>query len=257
MYDYRELKKLGLSDKEAKIYLTSLQRGPETAPTLAKQAEIVRPTTYVVIDGLVKKGLMSSVTKGNKIYYTAESPEHLLSLLRIQKQELEEKEREFKRFLPELNSLANLSGEKPKVRVFEGKEGLKSIRELVFKTKVSEIYGFVPVDDLFALFSEKEHTEEISKRRAERKIKSQVFYTSNKKESLSDSDKDFLRDSKYVNNKVFPIKAGVDIYGDKVGIYTFKNEIFGILIENKDIAETMKSIFKMLWKNTKHKKVIE
>jgi len=252
MYDYRELKKLGLSDKESKIYLTSLQRGPETAPTLAKQAEIVRPTTYVVIDGLVKKGLMSSVTKGNKIYYTAESPEHLLSLLRIEKQHIEEKEREFKRFLPELNSLANLSGEKPKVRVFEGIEGLKTIREDIIKSKTKEIYSFIPLDELYSLFAEKEHSEVISKTRMEKKIKSYVIYTSRRKDYFKPVDKEQLREAKYVSPESFPFKAGIDIYANKVGIYTFKNQILGILIENNDISNTLRMIFQMLWKNTKN-----
>src|SRR4030042_4827088 len=103
MINYQELKKIGLSDKESKIYLTSLSRGPETAPNLAKNSNIVRPTAYVIIDSLIVKGLMSSYDQDKKTYFTAEAPEHLVSLLRLQKKDIEEKEREIEKLIPELN----------------------------------------------------------------------------------------------------------------------------------------------------------
>ena len=121
MSNYQELKKLGLSDKEAKIYYTSLSRGPETAPNLAKLAYVVRPTTYVIIEGLIKKGLMSSFEKGKKTFYVAESPEHLLSIIRLQKKEFEEREREFRYWLNEKRRYSDQ---------LKGKLGTKSIEEI-------------------------------------------------------------------------------------------------------------------------------
>ena len=251
MINYQELKKLGLSDKEAKLYLTSLQRGPETAPTLAKLSDLVRPTAYVIIDGLVKKGLMSSTLKDKKTFFTAESPEHLLSLIRLQKKEIDEKERELVKLIPQLEQLANIKGEKPKVRVFEGKEGLQLVREQILKSKAKEVFGYVPVDEVYNLFSEKEHTEIMTKRRVAKKIRSKIFYTSKKGPILKRYDKDMMREAKYISDKEFPFKAGIDIYENNVAIYTFKGNIIGILIENQDIADTLKSIFEIAWKNVK------
>jgi len=251
MINYRELKKLGLTDKEAKIYLTSLQRGPETAPSLAKIAEVVRPTAYVVYENLIKKGLMSTFTKGKKTFYVAEPPEHLLSLLRLQKQEIEETERQFSKIIPELNDIANTKGDKPNVRVFEGLEGLQSIREVLLKTKAKEINSFIPVDELFSVFSEKEHKEVITKRRIKRKIKSQIFYTRDKGPFSEAENKEANRDAIWVDKKQFPFNAGIDIYENYLAIYTFKGKLMGILIEDHKVASTMKSIFQMLWKDNK------
>ncbi len=254
MINYQELKKIGLSDKEAKIYLTSLSRGPETAPNLAKISNIVRPTAYVIIDSLIKKGLMSSYAQDKKTYFTAEAPEHLLSLLRMQKKELDEKEREIERLIPELQELANIKGEKPKVRVFEGKEGLQSIREQLLKLKSKLVYSYVPVDEVYSLFSEKEHTEVMTKRRAANRIRSKVFYTTKKGPILKANDTVLLREAKYVPEKEFPFKAGIDIYDNCIAIYTFKGKIMGVIIENEDIFQTMKSIFEMCWLNYKDNK---
>lgn len=247
MVNYQELKKIGLSDKEAKIYLTSLSRGPETAPNLAKLAGIVRPTAYVIIDALIKKGLMSSYDQEKKTYFMAESPEHLLSLLRMQKKEIDENEREVMRLIPELNALANIKGEKPKVRVFEGKEGLKTVIESILKSKVKSISGIVPIDRLFGLFPAKEHGEYMASPRVKKQIKARMIYTNPGGPIYKEKDPLNLRDSLYISNKELPFKCGIDIYGNTVAFYSYRGNIMGVVIENEDIAQTMQKMFDMIW----------
>jgi sugar-specific transcriptional regulator TrmB len=247
MINYQELKKLGLSDKEAKLYLTSLQRGPETAPTLAKLSEIVRPTAYVIIDGLVQKGLMSSTVKGKKTFFTAESPEHLLSLIRLQKKEIEEKEREIFKLIPQLELIANIKGEKPKVRVFEGKEGLQAVIESILKSKTKMIYSFIPSDQLFQLFPAEEHKELMASPRVQKKIKAKIIYTSKKGQIYKRKDQENLREAIFIDEKKFPFKCGIDIYDNNLAFYSYKGAILGVIIENEDMAETLRTIFNMLW----------
>jgi len=73
----RELEKLGLSDKEAAVYLASLELGPSPVQVISRKAEVNRATTYVMIEVLLQKGLMSTFDKGKKTMYTAEKPERL------------------------------------------------------------------------------------------------------------------------------------------------------------------------------------
>lgn len=247
MINYQELKKLGLSDKEAKIYLTSLSRGPETAPTLAKLSQIVRPTTYVIIEGLVAKGLMSSVIQEKKTYFSAQSPEHLLSLIRMQKKEIEEKEREIAKLIPELNQLANLKGEKPQVRVFEGKEGLKAVIESILKSKTKLIYSFVPLDQMLELFPATEHGQLMASPRIQKKIKAKILYTTKRGHVYKTHDPVGLRDALFIDEKKFPFKCGIDVYDNNIAFYSYKGKIMGVVIENEDMARTMKTIFEMIW----------
>jgi sugar-specific transcriptional regulator TrmB len=247
MINYLELKKLGLSDKEAKLYLTSLQRGPETAPTLARLSDIVRPTAYVIIESLITKGLMSSAIKGKKTYFISETPEHLLSLIRLEKKEIDEKEREFLKLIPQLEAMANIKGEKPKVRVFEGKEGLQAVIESILKSKTKMIYSFIPADQLFQLFPAEEHKELMASPRVQKKIKAKIIYTSKKGEIYKRKDPVNLREAIYISEKNFPFKAGIDIYDNNVAFYSYKGAIMGVIIENEDMAETMRTVFNMLW----------
>jgi HTH-type transcriptional regulator, sugar sensing transcriptional regulator len=249
MINYQELKKIGLSDKEAKIYLTSLSRGPETAPNLAKLSNIVRPTAYVIIESLLKKGLMSSYDRDKKTYFTAESPEHLLSMVRIQIKDIEEKEREIKKLIPELNQLANIKGEKPKVRVFEGKEGLKAVIESILKSKTKQIYSFVPLDQMLELFPSKEHGELMASPRVQKNIKAKILYTSKKGQVYKIKDPQNLREAIYIEEKRFPFKCGIDVYDNNLAFYSYKGAIMGVIIENEDMADTIKTLFEMIWEN--------
>src|SRR3989338_6412357 len=82
------LEDLGLSEKEAKVYLASLELGESAPAEIAKHAGINRDTTYVIAEKLVKDGLMSQLEKDKKTYFMAENPEQLLRLLRKQEQDI-------------------------------------------------------------------------------------------------------------------------------------------------------------------------
>ncbi len=60
-----------------------------------------------------------------------------------------------------------------------------------------------------------------------------------------------LRTTKLVDEKEFNLKNEINIYANKVIIITFKPEIFGVLIESKEIADTQRAIFEMAWKGIK------
>lgn len=64
----QQLKQLGFSDKEAKVYMASLELGPDTAQEIAKKAGVNRTTTYVIIEKLIKKGKKRSFRSGWREY---------------------------------------------------------------------------------------------------------------------------------------------------------------------------------------------
>ena len=151
----KQLQHLGLSDKEASVYMASLELGSDTVQEIAKRAEVKRANTYTVIEKLMSKGLMSSVEKGKKTLYQVEDPKQLLRLVEEQEEDIKKKEQEFKKHLPELETLFDIAEEKPKVRYFEGKEGLIAIREDYFKAKNKEVFSFYAADEEKKFFLKK------------------------------------------------------------------------------------------------------
>ena len=98
----KQLQEFGLSENEAGVYLASLEIGKATADELSKHANVKRPTTYVQIESLMKKGLMSSVEKDKKTFFVPESPEYLRRLFEKNHQELKQQGKELDRMLPDL-----------------------------------------------------------------------------------------------------------------------------------------------------------
>src|SRR3989338_1855890 len=173
----KELQQLGLSDKEAKTYLASLESGSVSVQEISKKAGLKRPTTYFAIGQLIKKGLMSSFEKGKKRYFSAESPERLVSLISFQRRKAQAIEEDLKMVLPELNNIFNLTGERPAVRFFEGKEGLRAIQDDILRSEFKSLEEFVPLDEAYKVFPPKpaDHRQRLLKKT--KKIPRRVIYS--------------------------------------------------------------------------------
>lgn len=243
----RELENLGMSEKEAKVYLAALDIGPETAQNLAKKSGINRATTYVQIESLKSRGLMTEFTKGKKTFYVAESPERLTSQFKKLETELELKKAELNRVMPALLDKFEGMGERPKVRFFEGAEGMTIMREDFNKIKEKKIYAFTNIDKTLE-FSPKFEQEYI-RERVQRGIEIDVIHTSKHGPSEVLTKPGNLRRTKFLPLAEFPLYADFTIYDNKVVIegYKYKSKLIGVIIESEEVAGAMRAIFKNLW----------
>jgi len=132
-----ELRKLGLKEKEVQVYLAGLELGPSSVQKIAEMAKITRPTTHEIIKKLEEKRLFIETQQKKKRDFIAQSPERILGLLRIQKREIEEKEREFIRIIAVLE--AKYSKEKEGIKIYRGREGLKALEEILSFSSTPEI----------------------------------------------------------------------------------------------------------------------
>ena len=243
MFD--KLKHLGLSENEAKVYMAMLELGPSVVVEISRKSQINRPTTYVQIESLKKKGLVSTQAKGKKQFFIAESPDKLELLIDNELKTVEDKKNELNTFLPELLNLFNTSGERPHVKFFEGKEGVLALQREFLKTDDAPIYGITSMDNVFEVFPEFENT--YIKKRVHKKIHSKTIYTSLKGPILKESDELSLRESKYVEPNKLPLGVDITIFKDKVAIVALKGKISGTLIEHKEIADSFRAIFELVW----------
>lgn len=245
-----KIKKLGLSDKEAKIYLALIELGQSSPSEVASYSGINRATTYVILEELRKKGLAASLEKNKKIHFTAEPPERLTDLFEIEKKKLEDNFSDVKNILPDLKKLYESRGERPKVRFFEGKKGVASIREEILKTRAKDMEEIIPLDIVHEYFppSEKDHREMINRKM--RNVNFRLIYTS-KKGQIWPKDKNIKETVKFIKPELFQISSEIVLFGNKTIILTYKRKEFGVILEDKMIADTFKAIFNLLWRNLK------
>lgn len=236
----KELQEIGLNEKEAKVYLASLELGQSVVQDIAKKAGLNRATAYFIIDSLMKRGLMSSFHQGKKQFFVAADPDKLIDIASQEKQRIEKREGILKKLLPQLQSINNKITDKPVVRYYEGKEGLITVTEEFLKSAGDIAYMIYPVDKVNNLLTQEER-DSLRKKRLDKSIKTEVIYTYENGVLQNSADGTRLK----IPYDKFPISCDIAIYGDKVRIASLEDKLVGIIIEDKNIAETLKSIFKL------------
>src|SRR3989338_375353 len=122
------LKDFGLTEKEIKVYLALLRKGQITVNEIAVSTGLNRTSTYDILQNLVERGIASHVIKAGVKYFEAADPQTFLFAL-------DEKREKLNSVIEELQTIRKTITEKPKVEMFEGKEGIKSMMDDIIRTK--------------------------------------------------------------------------------------------------------------------------
>jgi len=240
------LQEIGLTNSEIKVYTTLLKSGSIKVGDLMKQLILHRSRVYEAINRLTEKGLVSYVIKNNIKFFEATDPERLLSYIEEQKEKLNEKELNIKKIIPELKKQIPSSLPHAEAHVFAGKEGFKTIRKDILKQK-QDLYliGAVGKEDKFLKY----FFPNFNKLRIKNKIKWKILYDAEVKGKKI--TKLPLMETKFLP-KEYSSPAVINIYGDKVVNVLWKEDNpICFMIINKDIADSYRKWFELLWKTAK------
>ncbi len=237
------LRKYGLSEKEASVYLAALKLGSSTAKQLSEECDFIRTTLYDILKSLKEKGIMAATLKNKIYYFEAADPLKLIEAL-------DEKKIIIKDLLPELKSLRREIAPFPKGEVFEGVEGVKTVfTELLKEGK--PLYAFsnnTSMINLVPFFGPHFISE-----RAKRKIHIKIISEPSKftQEELINKDKKEFRETR-VLPELSKINVNEYITEDLVAILGSRaDEPIGILIKHKDFAGLQRALFEKIWKIAK------
>lgn len=236
------LQNYGFSEKEAKVYLTTLELGTSIASTIARRSEIKRVTVYTILDDLKRKGIANETTKDDVKFYSVISPDILLK-------QLEQKFESFKEKVPELMALAEKFWQKTKVQFFEWLEWMKKVYAELLTSKEHIIRSFLWSHEANPILRDYLN-EYFVPQRVSHKIKAKVICCeSDDNKSYHKTNKKNLIDLKFIKDDIFKLSCGIDIYaGEKVSIVLFsKEEMSGLIVTSKRLHDTLASIFDFIW----------
>ena len=236
------LLELGLDEKEASIYLALLELNEGLPRTLSRKSGVKRPTTYVILERLQRKGLVSYVKKDKSIYYRATDPKLFF-------ENEKNKLKKFEQILPDLTRLNTKFGVMPQLTIFEGKNGLIQIMEDTLTAK-TDLLCWCDVDTAINTIL-KDYFPTYLKKKIHKKIWLNGIFTYNKgglrHKKYQESE---LREVHLVPKDKFPFKNEINIYDDKVAIISHQDEI-GVIIQNQNIADTQRAIFNLAFEYAK------
>ncbi|MBT6034624.1 MAG: hypothetical protein HOA84_03345 [Candidatus Jacksonbacteria bacterium] len=237
------LQSIGLSDKETRVYIALLELGRGTVSQIARKSHINRTTTYDILASLIEMSIISISGKQPKQEYVAEQPEKIITHLEKKIQNNQAAIKKAHKLLPDLKGLQQKST-RPQVRFYEGTEGLKQAYEDTLSSHET-IKAYANVDEIHKTLPG--YFPKYYQRRTEKKIKIQAIFSDNQKSRERKSfDKQESRETALIPEHEYPFSPEINIYDNKVMIASWKEKL-GIIIESKEIAEAMKSIYKLAW----------
>lgn len=229
---------LGMTLMQAKTYIAALELGEGTMQALARKSGLNRTTLYTFIDELKERGYISETRHARRRVYSAVHPERLLEMQRTRLGGLE-------RILPELLAINNQSLKKPNVTFYQGLKGIEDVYADMLREK-KEILAYEDLDHLKGDLPQRMFGW-FPKERAHRDILIRSISRDTPfAREFSKRNRGLLRETKFISVPEF--RTDINIYGNKVALMDLQGKPpFAVLIENRNLAETMRIVWKQLW----------
>ena len=236
------LSDLGLSKNEVKVYIALSKLKEATANKIADKSKVHRTNVYDTLERLIKKGLVSYIyIKGTK-YFRITNPNNLVNML-------ENKKKQLAKVLPQLKLTEKLSPTKNFAEVVEGVKGFYNILEnfLEYNNEIL-VYG-IPKEAPKLM---KNFISGFHKRRLPKKIVMKHIYNHNAQKRIKYLNTLKLTEARFLPEE-FDSKVSTNICGDEVVFTLWHDNIMSIRVKNKEIAESYKKYFYVLWEKAKEK----
>lgn len=242
------LKSMWLSENEIKVYTTSLSIGQTTSSILWKKTWLTRSTARYTCQSLVSKKLMNSISKQDYYLFTAESPVKLKYILNKEISKIENKISQVNHIIPNLEKLILPHSSLPKVKYYQGVDGIIEIFEDVLQHN-NITYWVLKIDDNINGDIKTYIDEQYLEKRKTLQYKSYALFNDNQlTRDYSINDSEVNRKTLLIPEKDYPFPGCCYIYGNKVAFFSFTiNNLNGIIIENENITQTQLSFFKLAW----------
>jgi len=249
---------IGLSKTEATIYELLLEDGPDFVTNLAQKSGMTRQYLYDILEHLSIMKLIEK-TDSKRLRYTVRNPKRILEIAQEQEKKKSTNVLMVESNIADLISEYNISTNKPHVVILEGYKGVERLHKDIEKTK--------QIDYLFRSFFDNKSKEMIKLVEQHIKKRSKLGVGTYALTPVADwavynyfkEDRKRRVQRRFVNTDLFTLNSQINIYGNKIAIMSLRKKIVITLIENEDIAQTFKTLFKFIWSATEeyHKSVIE
>jgi len=241
------LEEIGLTEGETKVYLALIKLGETKTGPLAKEAQVSSSKVYKILDRLIKKGLVGSVTKGKVKYFSSMNPNSILEYIEDKQKEIAEKTELVKKLIPDLKMERDKSKGKPQATLYEGMKAIQNFyRNILKDLKAGEEYYVIGAHyppnrpDVRAFFYSY-HSDRINK-----KIKVNMLANHETKGNLEKTTQ-MNANIRYLP-QYFISNMMIAFYKNKAFLFFYTEDPVGFLLESSEVTKSLKSYFDALWK---------
>lgn len=232
-------KRLGYPKHAEKVYDALTKRKDSVSVTdIARTTKLPRMTTYRCLEPLLHDGLVEEVRVGKRTFYSAGSPRKLTAAMRLTEQASEQ-------------TLAKYVREREKdvpssVRFLHGAAGIRAaFDDVVSHAKRGEtFFRYTSERDLAKVnqYLARDYRERRDQKKLERQVISNALSGSQKRSRLERFIKFIPEEADQFQQNIIQL-----VYGKRMSIIDLNTEEVTI-IENQQLADFQKVIFKLLYK---------
>ncbi len=244
-----ELRRVGLTDGEVRVYLALLHLGQTPVGPVIREARVSSSKIYEILDKLVQKGLATTVQQGGKRQCRVTSPRKIFDLLKARKEDIEQQEKDIQKILPGLLQREKERQRPHEAQVYEGYQGVKTyFSQVLGEMKNGEerlVFGArsgYPVAKPAQRFFQQYH-----KRWAGAGLKTRIIFNDDLKGSASTAfyEQAPLTDVRYLPQQTL---SSIGIQKDTVDILIWTKETTIVfVIKSREAAAAFRAYFEMLW----------
>ena len=245
------LKEIGLTDYETKVYLALLELGKSSSGEILKKAELRTGKIYEILNSLKNKGLVSEITESGVKKFSPADPKRVHDYLEEKKKTIEKQEKDFELIVPVLMKKINSIKQEVNVEVFYGMKGLKTAlqKEIDYAKKSGFTYivgvgGRQKYDkQIYDFFVLNHQPKRVQAKIKIKKIIGEDARKARKEDQEPDAEIKYLE---FVSPVTYNITNGLVI----ISIF-MKDSPLIITLESKDVADSFKQQFELMWKIAK------
>lgn len=246
--DLIELKKIGLTDGEIKVYQALLDLGECTKTALAKKSEVAPSNIYDITNRLLEKGIISKVEKNGVAHFSAANPNCIKNYLETKEKEIEKEKDILNQILPTLLLKYSEKKESTNVEVFQGWSGMKTVfLDLIDECNKNDkcyVFGASKGEndkqaDLFFV--------KYSRLRETKGIMTHIVFNEEMRKRTERIE--YFQKSKYYKIKFLNqnTPAEIMLYKNKTCILLLTENPMTIRITSKEAADSFKQNFDLVW----------
>ncbi|HUY05122.1 MAG TPA: helix-turn-helix domain-containing protein [Candidatus Paceibacterota bacterium] len=226
-----QLRNLGLSDKEASLYLTLLGLNQASVQGIAAAAHLNRSTAYVLLDSLTEKRFVERHSRAGVLEYSAHMPQELLKKAEGSVVDAELAHTAVVKALDELEAIMPDKKDATRAIFFESMEGIKATwQEVIAASATVDVRGFLHASAAADNFKEKKSGVKI------------IAATNGNGAKLPEH-------IRLIPAENYSFMSDFYIFGNTIALISEAEE-FAVRIESKQFAEVLRETFDLAWEES-------
>ena len=232
------LSTLGLSEKQASVYLALVGLGESSAYAIAHKSGLKTPTTYVILKELIELNIVYTIPRARKQLFVAMDPKQLFA-------KAETRFADAKSLLPSILALVAAPSSAPVTRSFSGRSQLLSAYFETLAVRDSTLRGWLS-EGAWSEHGLDFFLNTYRPQRIKQNISNQfIVGDTTVMREYAENDAGAQKETRI--DKIFTPQTDLLIYGgNKIIVASFYEEM-GVIIESQKVHDLLAGIFESHW----------